>query len=384
MLATITKVENQWDVVSIYELMYYHCPSCNYQINQKQKFVDHACKSHPEVIENLKNIKDGSLDDVIFPWDSNHVDFGNDISTEIADSAIDLIKIEEDDLEKYNEISEKDDVEKCNEISNNITNKIPKHLQVSLLQQKKKPNVTQKFLNFGNSKKSPVLSFACSSCTRQIPRTELKAHFAMCRKAKSAAQIKSKAQGILNNMTKSQVENVSCEICGKIVKGLKKLERHKAISHESCFCEKCGKEFENKNKLRLHDNRIHREKNLENTVSKVFKCDDCDKVFKRKKSLNLHKKGFHEGKKEEMCVQCGRCFLHKQVLQNHIKAVHEGRKDHKCKHCGKDFSDLGNMRRHVMTVHEGLKPYQCSHCSIAYGQSNDLKRHIQKVHFKNI
>merc|ERR1739848_470568 len=87
MLATITKVENQWDVISIYELMYYHCPSCNYQINQKQKFVDHACKSHPEVIDNLKNIKDGSLDDIIFPWNSNSEDFDNDISTEIADGA---------------------------------------------------------------------------------------------------------------------------------------------------------------------------------------------------------------------------------------------------------------------------------------------------------
>ena len=95
MFATITKEVNQWDVISIYELMYYHCPSCNYQIDQKQKFVDHAYKSHPEVIENLKNIKDGSLDDIIFPWDSNFDDFSNDITTEITDSAIDLVKIED-------------------------------------------------------------------------------------------------------------------------------------------------------------------------------------------------------------------------------------------------------------------------------------------------
>ena len=374
MFATITKEVNQWDVISIYELMYYHCPSCNYQIDQKQKFVDHAYKSHPEVIENLKNIKDGSLDDIIFPWDSNFDDFSNDITTEITD----LVKIE-DDGERYNEMPEKVGEEKHNEISNNITNRIPKHLQVSLLQSKKKPNIPLKYTNFGNSKKSLVMSFACSSCNRQIPRTELKAHFAMCGKAKSAALTKSKVINVSNS-------KVSCEICGKMVKGMKKLERHKAFSHESCFCEKCGKEFENKKKLRLHDYVVHREKNSENTVTKVFKCDKCDKVFKKNQTLGLHKKGVHEGIKDELCVLCGKSFLYKQVLQNHIKAVHEGRKDHKCKLCGKEFFNVGKLTVHTKTVHEGLKPYKCPHphCTIAYGQNGDLKRHIQKVHYKNV
>ena len=372
MFATISKEVNQWDVISIYELMYYHCPSCDYQIDQKQKFVDHAYKSHPEVIENLRNIKDGSLDDIIFPWDSNFDDFSNDITTEITD----LVKIE-DDGERYNEMSENVGEEKHNEISNNITNRIPKHLQVSLLQSKKKPNIPLKYTNFGNSKKSLVMSFACSSCNRQIPRTELKAHFAMCGKAKSAALTKSKVINVSNS-------KVSCEICGKMVKGMKKLERHKALSHESCFCEKCGKEFENKKKLRLHDYVVHREKNSENTVTKVFKCDKCDKVFKKNQTLGLHKKGVHEGIKDELCVLCGKSFLYKQVLQNHIKAVHEGRKDHKCKLCGKEFFNVGKLTVHTKTVHEGQKPYQCSHCTIAYGQNGDLKRHIQKVHYKNV
>ena len=386
MLATITKMENKWDVSSIYELMYYHCPSCNYQIEQKQKFIDHACKSHPEVIENLKNITDGSLEDIIVPWDSKFEDFGNEISTEIADSAIDLIKIEEeDDLDTYNEISEKVDEEKCNEISKNITNRIPKHLQVSVLQTKKKSNLQPKSPYLGNSKKSLVMYFDCSSCKRQIPRTELKTHLDICRKSKTS-QIKSKVQKISNpSEITSQVENrpfsekISCEICGKMVHSLKKLEWHKANSHESCVCEKCGKPFENKKKLKFHDWRIHSEKK----ELQVLKCDECNWTTKRKYLLTLHKKGVHEGRKDEMCTHCGKTFLYKQALRLHVRTIHEGQRQ-KCKLCGKEMH--GKLKRHMLTVHEGLKPYQCPHsnCNIAYGQNGDLKRHIQRVHFKNI
>ena len=55
------KVENPWHLQSIYELQYFICPSCPFRHNSKQDFINHTYESHPQVIVELENIKDGSL-----------------------------------------------------------------------------------------------------------------------------------------------------------------------------------------------------------------------------------------------------------------------------------------------------------------------------------
>ena len=61
--------ENPWMIQSIYDLQYFNCPTCVYKNHSKQDFINHAFEFHPEVIENLNNIQDGSLNDIDFPWD---------------------------------------------------------------------------------------------------------------------------------------------------------------------------------------------------------------------------------------------------------------------------------------------------------------------------
>ena len=65
-----TKVENPWTIRSIYELQYFNCPTCLFKNPSKQEFVNHAYACHPEAIENLTSIEDGSLSDISCPWDS--------------------------------------------------------------------------------------------------------------------------------------------------------------------------------------------------------------------------------------------------------------------------------------------------------------------------
>ena len=64
------KIENPWNVQTIYAMQYYVCPSCTYKHVSKQDFVCHAFDIHPESVYFLKNIKDGSLLDILCPWDS--------------------------------------------------------------------------------------------------------------------------------------------------------------------------------------------------------------------------------------------------------------------------------------------------------------------------
>ena len=62
--------ESPWYIESLYELIYFHCPQegCDFVTNNKQKFIYHACESHPESMDYLKNIRDGSTDDILCPW----------------------------------------------------------------------------------------------------------------------------------------------------------------------------------------------------------------------------------------------------------------------------------------------------------------------------
>ena len=74
----LPKTENPWDVESIYTMQYYVCPSCTYKHMSKQNFICHAFDAHlEESVDYLKNIKDGSLSDILCPWDSND-DYKND------------------------------------------------------------------------------------------------------------------------------------------------------------------------------------------------------------------------------------------------------------------------------------------------------------------
>ena len=65
------KLENPWNVVSLYEFQYFNCPSCEFKHGEKQDFLNHAYESHPDSIDGLSNITDGSLEDILCPWDSH-------------------------------------------------------------------------------------------------------------------------------------------------------------------------------------------------------------------------------------------------------------------------------------------------------------------------
>ena len=48
-----TKIENPWDVGSVYDYLFFNCPTCCYKSSLKQYFVDHVFHTHPESIDYL-------------------------------------------------------------------------------------------------------------------------------------------------------------------------------------------------------------------------------------------------------------------------------------------------------------------------------------------
>ena len=60
--------KNHWKISSLYDLQFYNCPDCDFKVQDKQNFINHACDTHPNCIDYLHTIRDGSLSGVICPW----------------------------------------------------------------------------------------------------------------------------------------------------------------------------------------------------------------------------------------------------------------------------------------------------------------------------
>ena len=66
-----TKLENPWDVQSLYEFLFFNCPSCTFKHTSKEDFLVHSFNIHTESVDYLRNISDGSISDVAVPWLGN-------------------------------------------------------------------------------------------------------------------------------------------------------------------------------------------------------------------------------------------------------------------------------------------------------------------------
>ena len=118
--------ENPWNILSLYEFLVFDCPSCTYKNNSKQEFILHVCELHPEAIENLKNITDGSTSDITCPWEVE-TDIKFDVTSEDHenyDISLD-VGSNEPKIEIKSEINiEDNDITKCHDddmiISSNV------------------------------------------------------------------------------------------------------------------------------------------------------------------------------------------------------------------------------------------------------------------------
>ena len=68
---TEKETNNPWNINSIYQLQYFNCPCCHFKHFLKQDFINHAYKIHPEAVKHLDKIKDGSLGDILCPWEEH-------------------------------------------------------------------------------------------------------------------------------------------------------------------------------------------------------------------------------------------------------------------------------------------------------------------------
>ena len=295
----LPSTENLWNIESIYMLQYFICPSCGYKHVSKQNIIFHAFESHPESVNYLKNITDGSLYDVLCPWDSKN--YKND------DDGIDIIDILKPESDTNNDIHE-DQIPQENQ---KVPLEKPKSLDTSL------PKFAEKSELKENSSKVTHISTEIQDST-----------------------------------------DPKCASCGNSYS-----QNEGLVSHIRTYHEGRGKLFTSELDVQMFVSELHeRNRNLKcDFCGRQFSFPDvCSgrysyKSFFAAEELRKHIQTVHEKLKEFICQTCGTPFSAQACLKRHIRNIHEGNKDHQCDFCGKAFGHASNLNRHVQVVHQGKK-----------------------------
>ena len=418
------KTENPWNIESIYTLHYFICPSCGYKHVSKQNLVCHAFETHPESVNYLKNIKDGSLCDVLCPWDSKN--YNNDDDNNSIDIS-EVIPIPEQDIiqEKQEEslADSSNEIPDFSEEENTITNV---ESEDEKDEEGNYPQLT------GSVEYTKVTGNRGSECyltkdgylfIRNNPGVKMQN--VVCQLFKKN---KCKAGG---HIKYSNVQTK--ELAPEMFVSENPSRRHnhgpKKYNKNSIFLSQAGGNLkpESDTNKDLHEDQIHQENNkvsLEGTKSlnvSVSEIKDKSKVKENSSKKDIHTTVAYKDIQgpDPICASCGNSYSQDEGLVSHIRTFHEGRgklftseedvqmfvselhernRNLKCDFCGKQFSfpnvssgrhsyksffPAEELRKHIQTVHEKLKEFICQTCGGKFSTEATLKRHVYQIHLGN-
>ena len=414
---TTPKWENLWAINSLYEFQYFLCPSCKFKHDVKQEFIYHAYECHPESIDYLKNITDGSLNNVLCPWDESGIT--NEFTIEENKVKLELFEEEEDEsgitdeftieenkvkLESFEEEDSASDNQKIEEeffVEKVIDKSIDSDGKVKYL-------IKWKGYEDKDNSWEPVNNIYCVDLIEEFERINSESKYQEQfgkQKVKNdeASSLKyqqyfdkkppySYSQLILQAISQSPENQITLSDiytyinqnypCYKISdRGWQNSIRH-TLSVNSNFIKvpKPGpghggfwtidpafeqidqKSYDDDETLHTHEDLIE-----------VIESDD---------NVNIPMQ--HDYTEEDYlklkCKTCGKIFTTVPSLKTHIFEIHEDDQDYNCKFCGKSFTTRRSLKRHVYLVHEDHKNYKCDTCGKSFPKAQDLKSHILGVH----
>ena len=288
MSQNLQQTENVWNVESIYEFYYFNCPSCPYRNEFKQDFVNHSYNSHPESVNYLKKISDGSLNDITSPWKL----FGEEITEKFKNDINEILELQDEDNGQME--NEEEFLENKYEDKESIDIKVQDNLEIS---------DNEEFANL--SKHVYEDSF------------EMKVETLISDDDKKGSDENSPMEAESSTAMKNEATSEhKCDTCGESFSRPMFLKKHMNTVHETHFdnkCAFCDKWFQDSKNLWTHNYKYHRE-----TMNKDFKCGTCEKTFLTKEQLRNHSYRHDEKSK---CDICNLSFSRSHDLKKHKRRV---------------------------------------------------------------
>ena len=311
--------ENPWNIVqSLYELQYFNCLSCSYKNKSKEDFIIHAYDFHPESINSLKNIHDGSTDNISLPWITPEKikieDTEDDYSTEY---------LNHENYIPYENDYELDAFDSHMELKHNTSDDNEEEV-IKTYHRKKRPKMTEK---------------------RNFNPKSLEHKAILDNKHVIIEQ---------HSIETPKKENV-CENCEKCCTSIASLNVHQFI----CKIPE---------KFNLSDESLH-----QNTIATNFVIVKNDYKTEMKIEANSHAVSTIEEKSqssknnEENKVSPTES-LQIRTFPIHVEKNHQDahqickQKKYKCDSCGKSFTASGSLKIHISTIHEAQRNYKCDSC----------------------
>ena len=402
--------KNPWDVQSIYDLHFFNCPSCEFKDFSKQDFINHAHLSHFGAIKYLMNIKDGSLDDIVCPWNHqpNENKFeqkNNDINTnefklktdidennfeENNDNQVEIHQEEEDDNNTNHDSSFYFEDE-SNEIDMKTSIIIPQIDKTKCKLTVQLERIQLGYYECGHCEKifeyEPLLNIHCREY-HDIKNKEIHMKKTEMKSDPSAKISISRKNGVQKNNNFGGGISYLCNKCSKSFNSAHALMVHECSVNvkkenidSNTMTEYLRKKDVKQNESIVHEVPYKSDKSMhEGKGITSYKCDHCsDLEFRLKEDLRKHNLRIHNIR-DHSCTfgLCTKTFGRRSELNKHIRYIHEGIKI-MCESCGKSFGKPGDLDRHIKAIHEAII-HECDKCDRKYLKKRDLEYHISSVH----
>ncbi|KAJ6640700.1 Zinc finger protein, partial [Pseudolycoriella hygida] len=218
---------------------------------------------------------------------------------------------------------------------------------------------------------------------KRVLKSHLRIHCGMTEshQHKNLEETSNKKMKDLSSIRDSQnVDRYKCVYCGKKYKKKESFDGH-VREHQGLDpfeCKLCGTTFKKLRSLVLHNDAKHNE----NFQKIPCDYDGCDKMFTTKFGLREHISNIHLGIKKArthshvsyVCELCGKSFKNKTSLKKHSYS-HSGERPFGCTYCSKRFTVKDKLKNHIMR-HENIKNFECSYCGTRKVTMAELKIHM--------
>ena len=410
-----------WNVESLYEFQYFNCPSCEFKHGEKQDFLHHAYKSHPDSINSLSNITDGSLDNVLCPWDSheNVESIKNEVESEQEQSDEQEYSVEKIIDKRCNlkgQISYLikwkgyEDIDNTWEPIDNLycldlikeferSHKTDLEFSEKGMEDFKTEDIIIPETNKESNQNVVVQMVKCYYCAQEMERSIVRIHMEKSHpskpvifnivKDKKCITKEEDEKDIFESSTKEEEINSSQDLTMK-----QEFDNNETINIVKCY--HCSVAIIH-SEIRLHiedqhpgeeviyipiesvktddaadDNIVHEDHQSD------FNCDLCNKSFPKADALKRHMK-CHSAKVFK-CSTCQKSFSRSYHLKTHVAVC----KSYKCDFCEEVFLSQALLITHMKDIHQEKPKYNCEVCGRTFSKKYYIKSHIQHVHAEKI